>query len=482
MSIFRMNSQGMVQLAGIIIAGICMGIACPGATADNSVRKPNIIFLLADDLGYGDIGCFGQKQIPTPNIDRLAKEGITFTDFYAGSTVCAPSRCSLMTGLHTGHAPIRGNLRDENIGVATLSNEYSTIAEAIKDGSDYVTAMCGRWHLGGEKSKQQPSMRGFDYSFGKLSSLYSTHSSAFIDPLFGYRGKHIPFEQYSRIRYEPMYENGKLYDLEKRFAKERPIEMDELNTKKAIEFIIANKEKPFFLYMPFAMVHAPMEMHPSDQFKNKDWPHAEKAFATMLVFLDDLVGKVMKALEEEGLDGETCVFFTGDNGPHQEDGHKYDFFDSNGPLRGGKRDLYEGGIRMPTVARWPGKINAGTTTNHISAFWDLKATFCDIAGAHAPDNTDGISFLPTLLGQDQKEKHRYLYWEFHEDLKSKQAIRMGPWKGIRLSPSGPVELYDLSIDIGEKNDVAKQHPKRVKKIKELFEKARTDHPDFPLKE
>lgn len=444
--------------------------------------RPNVIFILADDLGYADLSCFGQKTVPTPNIDALAQQGVKFTNFYAGSAVCAPSRGALMTGMHTGRSPLRGNRWVPDVGVYPLPHGIPLLPEALGRGSNYTTILTGRWHLGGEMSDSRPSDRGFDQSFGKLSSLYPTHSSFFIDPLFRWDGKHIPFEQYQDLRYEPMYENGDYYNLEERFRSEDPINMDMLVTKKAIEAIEKNRGNPYFLYVAYAWVHAPMEMHPDGDFEDENWPFEERAFASMLTALDNQVGRIVDAVERSGQAENTLIIFTSDNGPHEEDDHDADFFDSNGPLRGAKRDLYEGGIRVPLIARWPGTIDPGTTSDHISALWDIYPTVCEAAGAPIPDHVDGISFLPTLKGNaDRQKQHPYLYWEFHHnEASARRAARFGRWKAVSYDPTGPVEIYDLATDLGEATDLSGRRPDLVKEAEAIFAGAHTYNPDFTL--
>ena len=414
-----------------LFAAVC------SAESKRENQRPNVIFILADDLGIADIGPFGQEVIATPRLDQLAAEGVKFSQFYAGAPVCGPSRCSLITGKHTGNVTIRGNKWVPGTGVYPLREDDVTIAEAL-EGSGYVTGMSGRWHLGGEMSDQTPTDNGFDYHFGKLSSLHRNKGGVFIDPLWDEKGKHISREEYAAIFFEPMYENGKLYNLSKQEQKNRPINMDELVTSKAIEFIDANKSSPFFLYVAYSLVHSPMERHEQTALaSDAEWPKEEQDFASMLRYLDELVGRIVDAVDERGLSEETLIIFTSDNGPHMEGGHDADFFDSNGDWKGYKRDLYEGGIRMPTIMRWTGTVDGGSVSDHQGAFWDVQATVCDLAGVPAPRSSDGLSFAPTLRGGEQPQ-HEYLYWEFPErsakgwDSGHKQAVRKGDWKLLRF--------------------------------------------------
>lgn len=415
-------------------------------------EKPNIIFILADDLGYGDLGCYGQKRLRTPNIDRMASEGMRFTDCYAGSTVCAPSRCSLMTGFHTGHCRVRGNKR------VPLLPEDLTISEILKDAG-YTTGIIGKWGIGEPETTGIPNRKGFDEWFGYLNQRHAHN-------------------YYPSV----LWKNKKLY-----FPEIGEYSHD-LFTREALTFIKEKKDSPFFLYLAYTIPHANNEMGrakgdgmevPTDEpYTNKSWPQVEKNTAAMITRLDTDIGKIMALLKETGLDENTLIIFSSDNGPHNEGGHDHTFFDSNGPLRGFKRDLYEGGIRVPTIARWPGRIKAGTVSNQVWAFWDFLPTAAEIAGAKTPSGIDGKSMLPAFLGK-KHVKRDFLYWEFHER-GFKQAIRMGDWKAVRLRWNGPVELYNLSSDIGENNNIADEHPDIVAKVRTIFETERTESEHWPV--
>ncbi len=423
-----------------------------------SADKPNIIFIHADDLGYGDLGCYGQKQFQTPCLDKMAAEGTRFTQYYAGNTVCAPSRCALMTGYHMGHAYIRGNAE------IPLRAEDVTVAKILKSAG-YSTAVIGKWGLGLSDNSGRPDKQGFDYSFG-----YLDHKHA--------------HRQYT----DHLYRNGEKVTLD---GKEWS---NDLFTKESLEFFEKNKAAPFFLYLNYANPHAEL-LVPEDSlapFKGKfpekpyvnatadaspdkgyrSQPTPRAAFAAMVTRMDRDVGRLLGRLKELGLDEKTIVFFTSDNGPHKEGGADPTFFNSNGPLRGIKRDLYEGGIRVPMIARWPGKVKAGGVSDFAWAHWDFLPTAAELAGAKAPEGLDGISVVPTLLGGEQKA-HDYLYWEFFER-GFDQALRMGDWKGVRNGLGKPLELYDLKADVGEKENVADKHPELVTKIEALMKAARTD--------
>lgn len=420
-------------------------------------KTPNVIFILADDLGYGDIEPFGQKILKTPQLNRMAEEGIRFTNHYAGSAVCAPSRSSLMTGMHTGRTPIRGNQRDNYAGVEPLAHNVQTVAEMLKASTDYTTALFGRWHLGGIYSNSQPQQRGFDEFFGALSKYYK------------------PLNTYYR---PDLYHNGELFVVEENNNGREALHREDLITEKALDFIRDRTEQPFFLYMAYSFVHAPIQPVPGEaDYSDMNWPQEEIDFAHNVTRLDRYVGQFMDLLDELNIAENTLLIFTSDNGPHSE-GHNPDFFDSNGPLKGYKRDLYEGGIREPFIAMWPGKIKPGTESDHPSAFWDLMPTLAELSGADLPSQTDGISYLPALLGEEQ-QAHEYLYWEFKERT-PRQAIRVGDWKGQYFVEHDRFELYNLTEDIGEENDLAAKYPEKVKELRNKMSEAHTYNHRFPI--
>jgi len=422
-----------------------------GSEKQVKFRKPNIIFILADDLGYGDLGCYGQKVIKTPHIDRLAAEGTQFTDCYAGSTVCAPSRCCLMTGLHTGHAYVRGNQR------VPLPPEEVTVAEILKEAG-YKTGIVGKWGLGEPGTTGIPNRQGFDYWFGYLNQ--------------GRAHNYYP---------EYLWKNEEKYFLEGNQAGEKEQYSHDLFTREALDFVTRHKDRPFFLYLAYTIPHANnelgretgdgMEVPSYEPYADEKWPTPQKGHAAMITRLDHDLGKLMALLKKLGIDDDTIVFFSSDNGPHREGGAKPEFFDSNGPLRGIKRDLYEGGIRVPKIVRWPGKIKAGGVSDQVWTFWDFLPTAAEIAGTKAPSNIDGISMLPALLGKEQRS-HEFLYWEFHERGFT-QAVRMGDWKAVQFVKQQRFELYNLKTDLGEKQNVADKHPDLVEKIEAYLKTART---------
>jgi len=427
--------------------------------------KPNIILITADDLGYGDLSCYGQRNFKTPHLDRLAAEGIRFTQAYAGSTVCAPSRCALMTGLHTGHARIRGNanvnLRDEDV----------TVAEVLKRGG-YKTAHIGKWGCATPGSSGEPHKQGFDHWFG-----YVTNNEA-----------HNYYPEF-------LWKNGERFQLknqvERGVSTNKAVYSPDLLTADALRFIEENQKEPFFLYLAYTQPHANneagnkgMEVPDYGEYANNDWPDPEKGRAAMIAYMDRDIGRVMAKLNELQIDENTIVLFSSDNGPHKEGGSDPDFHDCNGPLRGIKRDLYEGGIRVPLIARWPSRIKSGQTSDHICAHWDIMPTVAEIAGIEPPSQTDGISFAPTLLGDvptgAEQRQHEFLYWEFHER-GFQQAARMGRWKGLLPKYGGKLELYDLVSDIGEARNIADQHPEIVAKIVTYLKTARSESADWPIK-
>jgi len=445
--------------------GLVMG---PAAAAADAAR-PNIIFIMADDLGYGDLGCFGQKRIRTPNIDRLAAEGMKLTDFYAGSTVCAPSRCVLMTGLHTGHCFIRGN------GKINLRPDDVTIAEVLKQAG-YTCGLSGKWGLGHENSSGLPTRQGFDHFFGYLDQ----HHAHNYYPSFLIRG-----ERRVRLRNEVPIEGP----FGQGVATRKVDYSHDLIMTDALGWLEEVHKRPFFLYLPVTIPHANneagrkgMEVPELGEYAKTDWPEIQKSTAAMISRLDRDVGRLMAMLKRLGIDGNTVVFFTSDNGPHREGGNDPEFFDSNGRFRGIKRALYEGGIRVPTIVRWPGRIAAGSSSPVIGSFADVLPTLAELAGARVPQGIDGLSLVPTLRGNVKAQKvHKYLYWEFYEG-GGARAVRMGPWKAVGKSLDGKkLELYHLGRDPGETKDVAEGHPEIVARALAAMQKAHTPSPMWKVR-
>ena len=447
-----------------------------GLAAQQAERRPNILLIVADDLGYGDLGVYGQKVIQTPVLDTLAAEGMRFTDHYAGSTVCAPSRSVLFTGLHTGHTPVRGNRRAEPMSQHPLPAESVTLTEVLKQAG-YVTAAIGKWGLGATGNSGEPGRQGVDVFFGFQSQ---THAHNYYPEFLFSNNDRVPLRN---VLPEPKADTGTGY------ATTRVQYAPDLMRDQALAFLDRQRNTPFFLAYTTTLPHANNEAKPDGMevpdygiYANRNWPAPQKGHAAMVTRLDRDVGTLLAKIESLGLARDTLVLFTSDNGPHREGGHNPDFNDSNGPLRGIKRDLYEGGIRVPLIARWPGRIAAGSVSRQPVAFWDYLPTFAELAGATPPPGLDGISFLPTLLGRAAAQRaHEFLYWEFHEGQATAQAVRMSHWKAVRLAPGRPLELYDLATDLGETKNVAAAQPDVVQRIEAYLRTARIDSEFWPMR-
>jgi arylsulfatase A len=435
-------------------------------------KKPNIIFIFADDLGYGDVGCYGQQKIETPNIDKLAQKGMKFTQFYSGSTVCAPSRSSFLTGLHTGHTAIRGNVSYSPEGQTPIPDSVITFANLLQQNG-YATAAFGKWGLGYITTSGDPNKKGFDLFYG-----YNCQTLA-----HNYYPDHL-WNNHDRID----------------FAVKDSVYSADIIHQQAIQYIKNFGEKPFFIYLPYTIPHGEV-IAPHDstyyyyikKFNEQpaakrmydgrplgEYPHA--SFAAMVSRLDKYVGEIVKLVEEKGIADNTLIIFTSDNGPHKEGGGDPDYFNSNGIYKGIKRDLYEGGIRVPFIAYLPGKIRS-SVIDKPAALWDMYPTFLQMAGVTVKKKIDGISLVPTLFQTGTQKQHEYFYWEFHEN-DGRQAIRWGKWKAIKLAVtkiSDPaIELYDLDKDPQELNNIAAQNPDIIKKMAELFSKEHRNDPDWPL--
>lgn len=449
-----------LTLWGLVAVLVLLGPLGTRAAWAGQAKKPNIIFILADDLGYGDVGCYGQKKIGTPNLDRLATQGMRFTQVYAGSTVCAPSRCALMTGQHTGHCTIRGN------ALVPLRPEDVTVAEVLR-AAGYVTGLIGKWGLGEPETSGLPNRQGFDYFFGYLNQ----HHAHNYYPDYLWRNE-------TKVLFSENVVKGGV-------ATRRAVYSHDLVTQEALAFIEKHKARPFFLYLAYTIPHANNEAGkqgmevPSDApYSKEPWPQAQKNHAAMITRMDRDIGKLLDRLRELGLGEDTIIFFSSDNGPHREGGGDPDFFNSSGPLRGFKRSMHDGGIRVPMLVRWTGKIPAGKTSDHVWAFWDFLPTAAELAGAKAPKEIDGISVVPVLLGKGKQKQHDFLYWEFHEKA-FQQAVRTGDWKAIRAKQGAPLQLYNLREDVGEHTDVAAQHPGVIARIEAYLKGARTESPHWP---
>lgn len=458
-----------MRLLGLLL---CLSLCAPLSTPNCrpvAQRKPNIIIILADDLGYGDLGSYGQKLIRTPQLDQMAREGIRFTDFYAGSAVCAPSRSSLMTGQHQGHAYIRGNttltpVPGQKGQAATrlpLRPQDVTIAETLHAGG-YATGLIGKWGLGEPDTTGIPNRKGFDYFFGYLNQNHAHN-----------------------------YYTDYLWRNQERVALPKGTYTHDLFTTEAVEFIRRERERPFFLYLAYTIPHANNELGkatgngmevPTDApYSHENWPQQQKNYAAMVTRMDTDIGKLMALLKELGIDDDTMVFFASDNGPQGRDegGFDPDFFASHGAFRGIKRDLYEGGIRVPLIVRWPGQIKANQVSRQAWANYDLLPTLDALAGVKSPAGIDGISMLQAVMGRRERG-HEYLYWEFHEG-EYAQAVRLGRWKAVRKSSDNAVELYDLQTDIGETRDLAASRPKIARRMAAIMRAAHTESEFWPLR-
>ena len=459
-----LRQTGGALLAAPLLAQPLTAAAPPPTPPPATNARPNIVLILADDLGYGDLGCYGQTLIQTPNIDRLAAEGVKLTQFYTGSPVCAPARNTLLTGQHSGHALVRGNAK------INLRPTDTTVAQVLQPGG-YATGLAGKWGLGAEGSDATPNHKGFDFFYGYIDQTMA----------------HNYYPQYL-VRNETRVPLRNVVPHPGRFgqgvATEKIDYSADLIADSAISFIDEHRDRRFFLYFAPTLPHANDEAKPNGMevpdygpYAKKDWPDPTKGYAAMVTRLDDEVGRIMQELKKLGLDDKTIVIFTSDNGPHAEGGNNPKFFNSSGGLRGLKRDLYEGGIREPLIARWPSHTRAGTTSNFIGYFPDFLPTLAEIAGIKDVPKNDGISFVPTLNGDTKtQQKHDYLYWEFYEGA-FPQAVRMDNWKAVRIPMmTGPIALYDLSTDPREKHDVAAQHPDIVEKIRAVMEQSHEDSP------
>lgn len=433
-------------------------LAAPAAQNAQTTR-PNVLLILADDLGYGDLGCYGQKQIATPNLDALATEGTRFTSTYAGSTVCAPSRCCLMTGYHTGHARVRGNGKNE-----TALGQTDVVLPELLRQAGYATGLFGKWGLGKMGYPGYPTKKGFDEWFGFFTQLQAHN--------------YYP---------ELLQHNDTVVELTGNTGTSRKDYAPDVIHSRAMEWLGKQKaERPFFLVYNSIIPHANNEMGrdtgnglqvPSDApYMGRPWAAVERNYAAMVGLLDRQVAQLVDRLKRQGLYDNTLILFSSDNGPHREGGHDPDFFHSSGPLRGIKRDLTEGGIRVPAIAVWPGKIPAGKTSDDPWAFWDVLPTICDVAGVKSPAGIDGASQWEAWQGKGSRA-HGPFYWEFHERGFT-QAVRDGQWKAIR-NGKGKIELYDLVADLGEQNDLAERHPEMVRRMDELMRSMRTPDPDYP---
>ena len=435
----------MTHIRRTVLVAVTAGLVFATVTRAAD-RPPNVVFILADDLGYGDLGCYGQKLIKTPCIDRLAAEGVRFTQAYAGETVCAPSRCALMTGQHNGHSFVRGNKEIQPEGQVPMPADTVTIAHVMKRAG-YATGIVGKWGLGKPDSESVPNKMGFDYFYG-----YNCQRKA-----------HEYYPEYLWRNGDKVMLDGKQYS-------------HDLMAEEALDFVRRNRERPFFLYLAFTIPHQKLQVPDLGEYANSSWPENLKTLAAMISRMDRDVGRLAGLLKELGLDEKTLVIFASDNGAAWRD----KLFNHSGALRGYKRDMYEGGIRTPAIARWPGHIKPGAVSDQVWAFWDVLPTLSELTGQRVPPGLDGVSVLPALLDGKTVE-HPPLYWEFHER-GFDQAARIGDWKAVRHGLKKPIELYDLKSDPGETTDVAAKHPDVVRRFEEYLKSARTDSEIWPIRE
>ncbi|HWA28351.1 MAG TPA: arylsulfatase [Lacunisphaera sp.] len=434
-------------------------------------RPPNIILILADDLGYGELGCYGQKLIATPNLDRMAAEGMRFTQFYAGNTVCAPSRSVLLTGQHMGHTRVRGNAGADRPAAQTLRRGDVTVARVLQQAG-YRTGLVGKWGLGLIDEEGEPRRQGFDSYFGFLSQ---THAHNHYPDFLWRDGEKVSLPN-DITRVGPVEGVG--------YATKRVAYAGDLFAREAETFVAANARRPFFLYLSLIAPHANderaralgdgNEVPDFGPYADKPWPDSTKGHAAMITRMDAQIGELFAQLKRLGLEDNTLVLFTSDNGAHNEGGPNYDpkFFAVSGPLTGLKRSLTEGGIRVPLIARWPGRIAPGEISPHVGYFGDFMATFAELAGAKAPAETDSVSLAPTLLGRGAQPKHDYLYWEFYEGGVSQAVLLDRHWKGLRAGTiTAPIQLFDLTTDLAEQHNVADKHPEIVARIADLMRTA-----------
>lgn len=431
-----------------LFVGLLLVVPAERVCSAKSPTRPNIVFIMADDLGYGDLGCYGGGVIRTPRIDAMASEGTRFTHVYAGTSVCAPTRCVLMTGLHTGHAPIRANRELQPEGQMPLPDGYATVPQVLKDAG-YATGCIGKWGLGMFGTSGDPLQRGFDHFFG-----------------------------YNCQRHAHEYYTDHLYDDDQKISLDGKTYSQDLLMADALAWLREKKDEPFFLYLPFTIPHGKYQIpdhsaYDDATFEGQPLTEQQKTFAAMVARLDGDVGRILDLLKELQIDDKTIVFFTSDHGAAK------DFFNSSGPLRGNKRSMYEGGLRVPMIVRWPGVVPAGKVSDEVWTFWDVLPTLAELGGTRVPAkaNLDGLSVVSALKG-GAAPQHDHLYWELHEGRFSQAAIQ-GRWKAVRPGPKAALELYDLETDPEESKDVATGHPAKVKEFEALLKKARTPSPLWP---
>ena len=478
------RTHNSLPIIAILLTGLFTTHSAPAAEP----KPPNIVLIVADDLGYGELGCYGQKMIKTPRLDGLAEQGLRFTQFYCGAPVCAPSRCTLMTGKHLGHAAIRNNVKPKGMeklrekfkwetpGQQPLPDSEVTVAELLHT-KGYATAAIGKWGLGMVGTCGDPNKQGFDLFYGYLCQEHAHN--------------HYPTFLWRNGKKEAQHGNNGT-------GKGETFSQDQF-VEEATQFIREHRDGPFFLYLPLIIPHLSIQVPDESlaqyagkipetpvEAKGGYFPHPtpHAGYAAMISHMDQGIGKIVDLLDKLHLSENTLVIFTSDNGPtfQRIGGADSEFFNSSGPLRGRKGSAYDGGIRVPFIARWPGKIAAGRETSQVAAFWDMLPTLCDLARADTPQKLDGISIVPTLLGEGEQRQHEYMYWEFPA-FEKQQAVRAGDWKIVRsgVDKGDPSwELYDLKDDIGEEHNVADKNFDVVERLAAYAKQAHTPSNLFPL--
>ena len=460
-----MNKSGLLLPAlGVLALSSC----------GHEIKKPNVIFIMMDDLGYGETGCYGQKVIKTPNIDNLASQGMRFTDFYCGAPVSGPSRCILLTGKHSGHASVRGNCGynpDKTIRRMGLNKDSDVCIAQMLKANGYKTGLVGKFHCEVPGYPETYSDKwGFDYTlenrWAEKGNLSAEAASFRITPGLN--------ENY----YDSLFLNGKKIEIPENRNKANKYFTDRLYLHHAMHFISESKNDPFFLYLAFKVPHSPVVMNEPLKYSHEVKDSLENMYATRIAITDSCIGRLMDYLDSLGLTENTIVIFSSDNGNHNEGGHSYTYFNSDAPFRGYKRDVYEGGIRIPFIVKWPGNVTPGSVSNHTGAFWDVMPTLAEMTGSNCPEYTDGISIVPVLTGKDQK-KHDYLYWEFFEGNAFKLAARKGEWKAVIPRAGAPMEIYNIVNDPHEDANVSDRHPDLIIEFERIMKEAHSDNPYYP---
>ena len=441
--------------------------------------RPNIIWIMADDLSWADLGCYGQRLIATPNIDRLAAQGMRFTSCYSGSTVCAPSRSCLMQGLHSGHASVRDNMVGFEGGVyrPCLTPEDVTVAQVLS-AAGYATGLFGKWGLSVPGQTGLPNDKGFDEFFGYLNQR---HAHSYYPPFLYHNRTRIDLtDNVGHNHHQPNDYDDRGRIIPNGVTGPSPQYSFDLYAQASLDFVRAHASEPFFLYLAYTIPHGVHEVPELGEYKDRPWPLIHKVFAAMITRMDSAVGELLSLLRELKIDEDTLIFFVSDNGYSLTDATRNptldEVFDHRGPFKGDKGGLDQGGVRVPGIAWWPGRIPAGLVSEQVWAFWDFLPTAAEVAGAELPDRCDGISILPTLVGDEGRQPQRdYLYWEFG----NQQAARIGPWWAYRPNPASPVQVYDADRDPQEERDLAADKPEIVRQAEAIFREQHVPNPQSP---